>query len=163
MIFRKLFCFQAEMFRYYHKERYRSHMLNKVDNYTDTEVKSGFIIEIGYLAYAFLVKVDKFYSSDRQDRRYKKMLIKIMPEEVRNDVPFSESTLVQFTELVKDIYKRTKRICKPFSLNFVQAKQNALDNRKVNKFMKFYADITSQIDILINDELVTYTFILLPY
>lgn len=29
--------------------------------------------------------------------------------------------------------------------------------------MKFYADITSQIDILVDDNLVTYTFILLPY
>ena len=29
--------------------------------------------------------------------------------------------------------------------------------------MKFYADITSQIDILIDADLVTYTFILLPY
>ena len=29
--------------------------------------------------------------------------------------------------------------------------------------MKFYADITSQIDVLIDGNLVSYTFILLPY
>lgn len=163
MIFRKLFCFQAEMFRYYHQEKYRSHMLNKSENDSNDNIKSGFIIEIGCLAYALLIKIDEFHSKARQDMRYRKMLISNMPEEVRNDVPFSDSTLFQVTELIGDVIKRTKRICRPNSLNFTTAEQNTYNDARVKKYMKFYADITSQIDILIDNKLVTYTFILLPY
>lgn len=129
----------------------------------NTKTDSGFIIEIGVLAYALLVKIDEFHAKYRQDRRYNKMLISVMPEEIRNDIPFSDSTMLQFTELIGDILKRTKRICKPYTLNFTKAENNSVDNAKVNKYMKFYADITSQIDILVDDDLVTYTFILLPY
>ena len=47
MIIRKLFSFQAEMFRFYHKEKYRSNMLNMNEVNPEEKTDSGFIIEVG--------------------------------------------------------------------------------------------------------------------
>ena len=85
-------------------------MLYMSDVDSNSNKDSGFIIEIGVLAYSLLVKIDEFHSKYRQDKRYNKLLISNMPEEMRNDIPFSNSTLFQITELFGDIVKRTKRM-----------------------------------------------------
>lgn len=163
MIIRKSFVIQAEIFHKCYQGKYRTRLLNRGMLEMDQDKTSGFIIEIGYLLYSLLVKLDEFQLKYRSDRRYEKQIMRIMPEEVRNDIPFSNSTFIQITELIADVYKRIKRACKRGNLNFSKVNVDMHNDSKVNAYMKFYADTTSQIDLLINGSIITYTFILLPY
>ena len=110
MIIRKNYTFQTEMFRYHHKEKYRSYLLNMSQVDPDQKTESGFVIEIGYLLFTLLVKIDEFQQTGRKDHRYGKQLMRLLPEEVRNDVPTSQAVIFQISEFVVDIYKRLKRI-----------------------------------------------------
>ena len=151
------------MFRYHHKEKYRTRLLNMTEIDPDDKTNSAFVIEIGYLMFSLLIKIDEFQMTGRKDHRYGKQIIRLLPEEGRNDVPFSQSTVVQVSEFIMEIFKRFKRSCQSNTINFERAEQDAFDDRKVSKQLKFYADTTSQIDVYMNDSLVNYTFIILPY
>jgi large-conductance mechanosensitive channel len=163
MIIRKNFVIQTEIFNNSYQGKYRTRLLNRGMLEENQEKTSGFIIEIGYLFYYLLVKLDEFQIKHRSDHRYNKQIMRLMPEEVRNDIPFSDSTFIQMTELVADVYKRVKRACKRGKLDFSRVDVDMLNDAKINGYMKFYADTTSQIDLLINGQIITYTFILLPY
>ena len=129
----------------------------------DDKTNSSFIIEIGYLMFSLLIKIDEFQMTGRKDHRYGQQIMKLLPEEVRNDVPFSQSTVMQISEFIIEIFKRLKRSCQSNTISFERAEQDAFDNTKVSKQLKFYADTTSQIDIYMENSLVNYTFIILPY
>ena len=163
IIIRKNFAFQTEMFRYHHKEKYRTRLLNMAEIDPDDKTNSSFIIEIGYLMFSLLIKIDEFQMTGRKDHRYGQQIMKLLPEEVRNDVPFSQSTVMQISEFIIEIFKRLKRSCQSNTISFERAEQDAFDNTKVSKQLKFYADTTSQIDIYMENSLVNYTFIILPY
>ena len=163
VILRKNYIFQSEMFKGYHKEKYRTGLLNRGMIDPEKITQSGFIIEIGYLIFYVLIKIHEFQLKHRSDRRYRKQIMRLMPEEVRNDVPFSQNTFVQFTELCEDTYKRIKRSWSGSSINFEKSLNKINNDVLVSKYMKFYADTTSQIEILDDGKLIPYTFILLPY
>ena len=129
----------------------------------DNKTNSVFIIEIGYLMFSLLIKIDEFQMTGSKDHSYGKRIMRLLPEEGRNDVPFSQSTVVQVSEFIMEIFKRLKRRYQRNTINFERAEQDAFDDIKVSKQLRFYADTTSQIDVYMNDNLVNHTFIILPY
>ena len=139
------------------------------------------MISIGYLLYIVLVEMNKIkllqgqvrnsnidtnneHSRFYEDKKYDHTILRHMPPEIRMDIAIRGNIFGQFIDMSLEIfemisyYRRKRKV-----LSYQRVEENQKDDEKVTKYMKFYADITSQIDIVIDGKIIQYLFAILPY
>lgn len=158
------FSLQDTLFKRYHQGKYRTHLLEKTQQGLEKVKDSYFVIEVGFLLFSLLYKIKEYYKQGRSDPLYADKLLRVMPSEVRQDTAVSEIWVFQVIELFEDIITRIKRAWKGnYKLDFETIEQNSTKDDKVKEYMRFYANTSSQIDILMDQKLVSYTFPILLF
>ena len=146
-----------------------------------------FLIENGYKLYSLLFEINKLHKrnqsamnvrniqsqnsnlvsgrcSQYHDIRYDGTIFQLMPKEERNDYMISKSSIGRIWDMFDDVSKYIYYFF--ISMRTISNKNiddDMEDDKYVTKWMKYYADISSQIEIMVDGNSIQYTFLILPY
>ena len=163
-VFRKILAYQDYFFEKYHNRNYKVDLMYRFELSVDNVKDSCFVLEQGYILFFLLLKIRQHFEQYGSSKVYEDSIFKQIPQKERNDVSVSANIFVQIFGLFYDIFKFSTKCCrKKIEKNHQAILDISINDKKMENCFRFYSSTTSQVDILINGEIVSYCFIILPF
>ena len=128
-IFRKNFVYQNYFIKNYHSNGYQTDLFLRDEIDVNKIVKSLLIIEIGFLLYFILMKMQKKLAIDF-DENYSE-IINLIPEEKKMYTTVSTNIFFEIFQLLKDIFLVLTSCCQKTRTNIdvKKANENAMNDQ----------------------------------
>lgn len=148
-VFRQNFAYQSYFMKKFHRNEYTLGMFFKYNSDIDRTFDSPLIIEVGFILYFLLMKMQQNLYQD-MDEKYYKRLICLLSEKEKAASTTHKNLLLMFIDFLVDLWRLCTRCCRKhtgvISLKKISTIQNS--DRRMRNILKFYAKNVSQIEII---------------
>lgn len=158
------FAYQEYLLTKFHKSEYKLNLFFQYQDSVDKEKDSPFIIEIGFLLYFLIKKMEKNLRQD-ENEVYNQSILRLLPSDkgfanvqVRNIVVGTIYFYYDWVKIIIKFFQQNKSTIKKEDIEAIQ-----MSDQKMEKIFNFYERYSSRIEILKNDTLHEQYLIRLPY
>ena len=148
----------------YNNGKYTMDLFFKYSRSIDDPDDSPLIIEIGFRLYYLLLKMkDNFYID--MDEKYLNRVLVLLSSRTKSSDTVKKGIIGEFTDFFSDVYDLVTYWWRATSNNVVKSRVYSLkeNDNKMRFIFKFFADHSTQIEILKDGKLLTQHFPLLPF
>ena len=163
-MFRLNFAYISDFIYHYHDKEYLMDLFFKYNKDIDDHKESPLIIEVGFRLYFLLMRMKDNLQND-MDEKYLKRILCLLSERTKASSTIKKGIIIEIEDICKDIFELSTIWCKKTMKNVVRSRVNSIkeDDMHMRKIIKFFADHSSQIEVLKDDILLTQYFPILPY
>ena len=164
MVFRQNFAYQSYFMRKFHRNEYTSSMFFKYNSDIDRTFDSPLIIEVGFILYFLLMKMQRNLYQD-MDEKYYKRLICLLSEKEKAASTTHKNLFLMIIDFIIDLWRLCTRCCRKhtgvISLDKIYIIQKS--DRKMRSILGFYAKNVSQVEIFKDGVPQRQYFPILPF
>ena len=163
-MFRLNFAYVSDFIYHYHDREYIMNLFFKYRNSIDDHEESPLIIENGFRLYFLLMRLKDNLLYD-MDEKYLNRILVLISQRTKASTTMRKGIGAEVFDFLKDVFDLSTKWWKRTLRNVVKERVYFIkeDDLIMRAILKFFADHSSQVEILKDDILLTQYFPILPY